>query len=1143
MQLRRRYKSKTVKTLDIPAKSNQILNLIFFVMLLITFRIWQLCVIDHEDKVHEALKPQQKVFVQPANRGGIYDRFGEPLAVNKIQYQASVFYSPIRQIPTVRWKRNKKGKKLKSYPRRQYIEKLSNKLSEILYIDAHRIEDLIHAKASIRFDTPFVLKEGISEEQYYQLKMLEGSWPGVYAGIESKRNYPQKKVAGNVVGYMGAINRGEYDGVVEERLELEKFLNDWQMGYFPPLPKGLQSVTCVRERLKKLKERSYSIYDWVGKSGVEASFDEALRGYTGRQFFYSDAKGQFLKPLALSQKSFSGKKLTLTISSELQKYAEELLIENERVRRSIYINPANGAFSYQKEPWIKGGAIVALDPSSGEVLAMASYPRFDPNDFILSGDEHQKEEHAKNISKWLESENFISNVWDGQVSLSKEIYDRRQRAVVEDKFPLTWELFLNLILPVESPVTEALSQIKSVKEAVLLQEAFAKIFEISNTRHPFHLLKVLYKEPKYSPYPKAAVPQRITSSIEKNLREQNDEYIVNKKILDKYLSMVNSNYDQLLLLDLCRLSIDSERVPEELLPLLGQVTLSEHRKLEGAYISVEAAVKGMSKELFRKYHFRYWRKKNQKKFLKEKRKEELASKSYPKPYIDYLDKEEKVQFEEFWEEYKHFFIKSFLTAKVDFEQSPTLIPYFNHFALWGKEIKNGAHQSVGWFSHYQVIENLFSKGSEEQALQYLTILRKFSDLNRPLYGRYRKINKKKPTEKDLAKSFYPQYGFSYSRSYAFSQATPQGSLFKLVTAYEALRQRYHQNPNLSVTQLNPLTIIDDLHLNKENHRKWNVGYLPSGKPIPQAYKGGRLPRSHRRAIGSIDLKGALVVSSNCYFAMLAADILKHPDDLNSAARLFSFGSKTGLDLPGEIAGRLPKDLNHNTTGLYAYSIGQHTLVVTPIQTALMMAAIANKGTILKPQIVKSIEGIELKQFNAATLQKDQFDFKNTLSHIGIDFPLFTCKERGEIKHEEQYQHEVNRHIEMPSKIQQYLFSSMHEIVQGKRGSASPNRVRNYSPSHSNYRAYQELKNQIIGKTSSAEIREAVDLDLKKGVNTYKHTWFGGIVFEEDIQENTWPKPELVVVVYLRYSDFGREAAPLVASLTKKWREIKKKHQE
>ncbi len=1141
--LRRRYKSNSAGALPIPVKSSQILNLIFFILLFITFRLWQLCIIYHEDKVQEALRPQQKVFVQPANRGGIYDRYGLPLAVNKIQYQAGVFYSPIRQISTLKWTRDKKGKKTKHYPRRNYIEELSKKLGDILHLDAARVEDLIHAKASIRYDTPFILKEGITEEQYYRLKALEGDWPGIYAGISSQRHYPQQKVAASIVGYMGAINRNEYESFLSECRSLEEFLNEWQQGYFPPLPKGIKTVAEVRTRLRELKEKSYSIYDWVGKAGIEASFDEALRGYSGKEFFYSDAKGKFLKPLPLSQKSLSGKRLSLTISSELQQYAEELLAENEKLRRSIYINPMDGRITYQKEPWIKGGAIVALDPANGEVLALASFPRYDPNDFIPLGNEEQKQVSQKNISQWFEGEEFIADLWDGRNVLTKEVYDSRLRKIVEDEFPLTWELYLNFILPVDSPVLEALLHVKTVKQAILVQNAFASIYQMSGVRHPFHVLKTIYKDSKYVSYPKGPVPTRIANTIEKNLKESAIEFNQNKKILDSALSKLESNYDQLLTLDLCRLCVNSEDVDEKIMPFLDQISLSEHRQMEQAYVAIEEAAKKMSKELFRKYHFKNWRKNHQKSFLKEKRKQEAAQRNYPKSYIDYLDQEEKEQFAFFWQSHKDAFVKSLLTAKVEFDSSPTLIPYFNHFALWGKEIKLGAHSSISWFDSYKKLESLLQKGSEEEVCEYFKLFRKFEDLDRPLYGKYHKIRSKKPTELDLAKSFYPEHGYSYARSYAFSQSTPQGSHFKLVTAYEALRQKHQQNPNISEQELNPLTIIDDFRPSQQDAQKWDLGYFMSGAPIPQMYKGGRLPRARRRAIGKIDLKDALAVSSNCYFALLASDVLKHPEDLNRAASLFSYGAKTGIDLPNEISGRLPKDLSHNLTGLYSYSIGQHTLVVTPLQSTVMLTAIANGGIVFKPQIVKDIQGVKLKQFNAALLQKEEYDFKTTLNYLGIDFPLFTCKERGEFKFNERYQLEIHRQIEMPPKVKNYLFKSLYEIVHGKLGSANPSRIRNYSPIHPCNQAYQELKNQIIGKTSSAEIREAIDLDLQRGVNTYKHTWFGGIVFEEDVTENHWPKPELVVIVYLRYSDFGREAAPIVAALAKRWREIKKKNNE
>ncbi len=64
---------------------------------------------------------------------------------------------------------------------------------------------------------------------------------------------------------------------------------------------------------------------------------------------------------------------------------------------------------------------------------------------------------------------------------------------------------------------------------------------------------------------------------------------------------------------------------------------------------------------------------------------------------------------------------------------------------------------------------------------------------------------------------------------------------------------------------------------------------------------------------------------------------------------------------------------------------------------------------------------------------------------------------------------------------------------------------------------------------------------------YKHIWFGAISFEEDLTKNIsnykqlWNSPELVVVVYLRFGDGGKEAAPIATQIIQKYREIKKKY--
>ncbi len=143
-----------------------------------------------------------------------------------------------------------------------------------------------------------------------------------------------------------------------------------------------------------------------------------------------------------------------------------------------------------------------------------------------------------------------------------------------------------------------------------------------------------------------------------------------------------------------------------------------------------------------------------------------------------------------------------------------------------------------------------------------------------------------------------------------------------------------------MSELNPLVMVDD---KKEVGKNWIVGYTESGKTIPRHYKGGILPRSDHAGVGKINLVTAIAASSNPYFSLLALEHLDDPDELLEAARQFGYGSRTGIELPGETSGNLPKDIAYNRSGLYSFAIGQHTLLGTPLQSAVMFSAVANGG--------------------------------------------------------------------------------------------------------------------------------------------------------------------------------------------------------
>src|SRR5207244_4326839 len=92
------------------------------------------------------------------------------------------------------------------------------------------------------------------------------------------------------------------------------------------------TIEEAEERLRNLTDHAYMGSDYIGKTGIEGKFEEKLRGYYGKKIYNSDARGNFLRELPSSKPPSSGHRFLLTISAELQQFAEELLIQNEQIR-------------------------------------------------------------------------------------------------------------------------------------------------------------------------------------------------------------------------------------------------------------------------------------------------------------------------------------------------------------------------------------------------------------------------------------------------------------------------------------------------------------------------------------------------------------------------------------------------------------------------------------------------------------------------------------------------------------------------------------------------------------------------------------------------------------------------------------------
>ncbi len=172
------------------------------------------------------------------------------------------------------------------------------------------------------------VKDDVSESSTVAyLKEHSLDFPGVEVETSSLRQYPYRSFATHLLGYVGEISE-----------------NDLDQTLFAELEAGAH----------------------IGKDGVERTYDSFLRGTDGRKTVEVDAAGRpkkFLEDVAAKP----GNNLVLTIDTELQQAAEEAIAEGlERAHQDPQFAKA------------AAGAVVALDPRSGQVLALASYPDYDP---------------------------------------------------------------------------------------------------------------------------------------------------------------------------------------------------------------------------------------------------------------------------------------------------------------------------------------------------------------------------------------------------------------------------------------------------------------------------------------------------------------------------------------------------------------------------------------------------------------------------------------------------------------------------------------------------------------------------------------------------------------------------------------------
>ncbi len=253
----------------------------------------------------------------PAPRGRILDRNGKVLVGNRSAYAITVDPTELAR----------------SGKRNEVVQALASLLStKANPLSPEDIEAKLEAAAGQL--APVVVAEDVPRDKIIFIYEHRDEFPAVEAEVRSQREY--------LLGPGGG-------GPLAPHL----------LGYVAPVTKELLEA-----------DSSYSLADKVGRDGVEQQYDKVLRGQPGRRALEVTSRGRVVRELE-SAPPVPGADVVLTIDSDIQWVLEESLAEVAGGVKSLY-DPAAGAPSK-----LKGAAAVVLDPQTGEVLAMGSYPAFD----------------------------------------------------------------------------------------------------------------------------------------------------------------------------------------------------------------------------------------------------------------------------------------------------------------------------------------------------------------------------------------------------------------------------------------------------------------------------------------------------------------------------------------------------------------------------------------------------------------------------------------------------------------------------------------------------------------------------------------------------------------------------------------------
>ncbi len=292
-------------------------------------KLFSLQVLQFQTWSMKAAENSTTEFNLPAMRGIIYDRNGTILARNIASYNVTITAADLPDDPGAVQSIFRQLSALIDVPVNR--GELSQEDPYVPCVSDHGIAQIVEYGSSSKPYSPVEVKCDIDQKTAMIVQERSVDWPGVSIEIQPIRDYPTGALTASIIGFLGPIPANQEQEFIDKGLEPNR--------------------------------------DKVGYAGLEYEYQDLLAGKNGTREVMRDVAGKVLDPISPPVAPVPGDNLRLTIDTRLQQ-AADAIVKEELSSWNAIVN------DYQQ---MSQGVVIAMNPKTGEILAMVSYPTYENN--------------------------------------------------------------------------------------------------------------------------------------------------------------------------------------------------------------------------------------------------------------------------------------------------------------------------------------------------------------------------------------------------------------------------------------------------------------------------------------------------------------------------------------------------------------------------------------------------------------------------------------------------------------------------------------------------------------------------------------------------------------------------------------------